>query len=118
MTAAFSERDWIKIEHAAFRQFVTNPAAAEFPKTRERLRRQRTGQVSLACRRFRSVMESEQPPKTKDEAIRQVVGLIGRLLSIIFPQYALLISIIGFLWDVSTGNEATIIGAATNQGPS
>jgi hypothetical protein len=44
-------------------------------------------------------MESSQPPKSRDEAIRNVIGLIGSLLSYFLPQYALLISIISFLWD-------------------
>ena len=118
MTAAFTERDWMTIEQAAFREYVTLPTVATSPGKREKFRKQRSGQVSFALRRFRDAMESEDPPKTKDEAIRRVVGLIGRLLAIIFPQYALLISIIGFLWDVSTGNESTISGvpsgAATN----
>ena len=113
MTAAFSERDWQQIEQAAFHAYVTLPVVATSPGKRDKFRRQRAGQVSLACRRFRDVMESENPPVNKDEAIRQVVGLIGRVLAIIFPQYALLISIIGFLWDVSTGNDLTISGVAS-----
>jgi hypothetical protein len=113
MTAAYTEKEWMRIEQAAFRAYVTLPAVGTSPSKRDKFRRQRAGQVSLACRRFRSAMESETPPKTKDEAIRQVVGLIGRLLAIIFPQYALLISIIGFLWDVSTGNDVTISGVAS-----
>jgi hypothetical protein len=112
MTAAFGERDWGRIEQAGFREFVSNAVASVSHSKRHRVREKRREQFSEAFRNFRDVMESDKPPQNKDEAIRQVVGLIGRLLSIIFPQYALLISIISFLWDVSTGNDVTISGVA------
>ena len=122
MTAAYAERDWDRIEQAGFREFVSNAVASVPHAKRHRVREKRREQFSEAFRHFRDVMESEKPPQTKDEAIKQVVSLLGRILSWIFPQYALLISIIGFLWDVSTGNEVTISGvssgAATNTGPS
>ena len=108
MTAAFTERDWDRIEQAGYTKFVGIPVAEASPRKRAKLRQKRQEQFSEAYRHFRDVMESEQPPASKEEAIRQIVGLFGKLLAVIFPQYALLISIIGFLWDVSTGAHSTI----------
>jgi len=113
MTAAFSERDWDRIERAAYTEFVTNAVVSATGGKRNKVRKTRTEQVEQAYRKFRDAMENPDPPQSRDEAIRQVVGLLGKLLAIVFPNYALLIQIIGFLWDVSTGQNVTIAGVAS-----
>ncbi len=113
MTAAFTERDWDRIYSAAYGEFVTMELVATHPRKRSQVREKRVLQVEQAFRRFRDVIEDRNPPRSKDEAIRRIVGLLGTLLAIVFPQYALLIRIIGFLWDVSTGNNVTISGVAS-----
>ena len=102
MTAAFDNQIWYTLESKAWRAFDCNPTPAESlvkPSRTDRARQRKRVQVSDVVVRFRKTMESSQPPKSRDEAIRNVIGLIGSLLSYIFPQYALLISIISFLWD-------------------
>lgn len=112
MTAAFTERDWERIERAAWDEFVSRPAMKLGASRRVRFREKRSVQLLTTTMKFRAAMESPNPPRTKDEAIRQIVGLLGSILAILFPQYGLLISIISFLWDVSTGANTTISGVA------
>ena len=58
------------------------------------------GQIVGATLAFEKVMNSRRPPKSRDEAIRRAVGLLGMMLAAMFPQYALAIKVAGFLWDV------------------
>ncbi len=117
MTAAFGERDWDRIEQAGFREFVSNTVASVPNAKRHRVREKRREQFAEAYRNFRDVMESDKPPQTKDEAIKQVLNAFLRIaaavLPFLFPQTKLLIAIISFLWDVSTGNGVTISGVAS-----
>ena len=111
MTAASTERDWDRICRALNVEFIWRPAKAMKYEKRFAFCTKRERQLQSAFDQFRYVMESDNPPRSKEEAIRQVLGLLRRglgMLSWIFPQYALLIAIIGFLWDVSTGQNVTI----------
>jgi hypothetical protein len=72
---------------------------------RVKFREKRSVQLLTTCIQFRKQMESESPPETREEAIRRIVGVLGTLLAIVFPQYALLIQIISFLWDATTGQN-------------
>lgn len=116
MTAAFSERDWDRIYNATWQEFVTFPAIQTVGSKRNKFREKRSGQVAATINNFRAAMESDNPPQSKEEAVRQVAGLLRRILgalSWVFPQYSILIQIIGFLWDVSTGQNVTIAGVAS-----
>lgn len=112
MTAAFTERDWERIERAAWDHFVSSPAMSLGASRRVKFREKRSVQLLTTCIQFRKQMESDSPPETREEAIRRIVGVLGTLLAIVFPQYALLIQIISFLWDATTGTQSTISGVA------
>ena len=111
MTAAFTERDWDRICRALNEEFIWRPVASMKQNKRMPFAAKRERQLQSTFDQFRAAMESDNPPQSKEEAIRRVAGLLRNLLgalSWIFPQYALLIAIIGFLWDVSTGQNVTI----------
>ena len=116
MTAAFNEQDWSRICRAVNEEFIWRPVKAMKHEKRFAFCAKRERQLQSAFNQFRYVMESDNPPRSKEEAIRQVLGLLRTglgMLSWIFPQYALLIAIIGFLWDVSTGQNVTITNVAS-----
>jgi hypothetical protein len=52
---------------------------------------------------FHSVVTSDNPPQTREQAIRSTVGTLGWVLSFLFPQYSLAIKVAGFLWDLWHG---------------
>jgi|GEM_PF-1914265 len=45
------------------------------------------------------VMESTKPPQSRSEAIRRIVGPLAIMLAMVFPQYALMIRVAGWVWD-------------------
>jgi hypothetical protein len=45
-------------------------------------------------------MNSDNPPKSREEAARRALGFLGMFFASIFPQYALAIKVAFFLWDV------------------
>lgn len=65
---------------------------------------------------FGKVMNSPNPPQTRDEAIESTMGVLGMILSYLFPQYRLAISIIGFLWDMWQRNSASVTIAGVAEG--
>ena len=68
-------------------------------RTEAKERRQKRDRVSATIATGLDVLESENPPKSKEEAIRRIVGVVAFLLAGIFPQYALAIKVAGWLWD-------------------
>jgi hypothetical protein len=119
MTAAHEQRlkedEWLRIKDAALKHFVNEPTAQEAPRKRNRFREKRLKETNRCIGAFRKVMESNNPPKSKEEAIRIAIGLLGYLLSFVFPHYALAIQIIGFLWDIMQGQSVTIAGVAIGE---
>jgi hypothetical protein len=107
MTAAFSQRDQYRIEADAWKAFNCAPTAAGSKKESRALLAKRT-QVSSTIAKGMAVFESESPPKSREQAIRAIVGVVAMLLSAIFPQYRLAISIAGWLWDYLHGDPAAL----------
>lgn len=116
MTVAFNEKDWDRICRALNEEFIWRPVKAMKREKRLAFYAKRERQLQSTFDQFRAAMESDNPPNSKEEAVRQVAGLLRRVLgalSWVFPQYSLLIQIIGFLWDVSTSQNVTIAGVAS-----
>lgn len=101
--------DWFMIEAKTWRAFDCQPVVGESllkPSRKDRVRIKKRNQVSIGVDRFRQVMDSPNPPQTRDEAVKSVIGSFGYFLAIIFPQYALLIQIITVAWELLQNMEA------------
>lgn len=111
MTAAFSQRDAYRIEAEAWRAFQVAPLASagmlKEPKS-QRLKRTR---ISETVARGLEVLESDNPPKSRDEAIKRIVGAGLMLLAFLFPQYRLAIQVAGWLWDYVHDDPSARAGA-------
>ncbi len=105
MTAAHTQRDAYSIEANAWRQFGVAPLAAGVLKE-SRAQRQKRRQISDTVASGLEILESNSPPKSRDEAIRMIVGAVGMALSILFPQYRLAIQVAGWLWDYLHGDPS------------
>lgn len=107
MTAAFTQLDQIRIEAKLWVAMDCHPlpgwSLTTAGKKKYRQREQKRKQVSQASDKFFDVMNSDNPPQSREEAISLIVGTLGKLLSFVFPQYALMISVVVWLWDFTHG---------------
>jgi len=114
MTAAFSQRDAYSIEAQAWREFGVAPLAAGVLKESKAQRHKRR-QISETVASGLEILESNSPPKSRDEAIRMIVGALGMALSILFPQYRLAIQVAGWLWDYVHGDPSATTSGDTQR---
>lgn len=105
MTAAFTQRDAYRIEAEAWREFKVAPLAAGVLKESRAQRAKRT-QISNTVAKGLEVFESDNPPKSQEEAIRMIVGALGMALSLLFPQYRLMIEVVEWLWRYTHSEPA------------
>ena len=105
MTAAFSERDILRIEGEALRHFQCASVGASWKEPRDRIRKRDA--VSKTVARGMEVLNSDNPPKSRDEAIRLIVGVVAMALAFLFPQYKLAIQVAGWLWDYLNATQQT-----------
>lgn len=99
-----SLRDQLSIETAALRQFdceVYLSPQGRNREPRERVKNRRRVNATTAA--FFNAMNSSNPPATREEAIRSTIGGLGMLLAFLFPQYAMAITVAGWLWDFLHG---------------
>ncbi len=102
MKPTFSTKDQADIEAAALREF--DCSVLPFGHKKEsRQRQRRREQVQTTTRRFLDAVNSSRPPKTKQEAIAASIGPLASVLSFLFPQFALAISVAAWLWDYLNG---------------
>ena len=106
MTAAFStnERDnIIRSAHYVFgcHQYTTG-VRNEPPE-----RRKKRDRITATIDRGFEVLESDNPPQSREEAIRRIVGVAAMLVAFLFPQYRLAIQVAGWLWDYIYGVGVT-----------
>lgn len=102
MTAAFTQNDAYRIEAQAWRDFQVAPIAAGVLKE-SKAQRQKRARVSETVAAGLAVLESKNPPRSREEAIRMIVGAVGMALALLFPQYRLAIQVAGWLWDYLHG---------------
>ena len=95
MTAAFFERDSL-YDHACFHFECSPKAVSMFQKPDKRAARKRN-QIANTIDQFRKAMSSDNPPRTKQEAVEMVSPFLTLLLSMLFKQFA--IQVIEWLWD-------------------
>ena len=110
MTAAFTQRDAYDIEAKAWRAFDVMPLSAGILKESKAQRRKRT-QISDTVARGLEVLESRNPPKSRDQAIKMIVGSAAMALAFFFPQYRLAIQVAGWLWDYVHDDPSALAGA-------
>lgn len=106
MTAAFTQNDAYRIEAQAWRDFQVAPIAAGVLKE-SKAQRQKRARISETVAAGLAVLESKNPPRSREEAIRMIVGAVGMALALLFPQYRLAIQVAGWLWDYLHGAEVS-----------
>lgn len=89
-------------ESAAMARFMSDGVmlADGIDPQNERKSNRREKNIKAASKSFHRVMNSENPPKSREEAARRALGFLGMFFASIFPQYALAIKVAFFLWDV------------------
>jgi hypothetical protein len=98
MTAAFSDRDTRNVTLSAHYAFDCNQYVLGV-KNDPPARRKKRDAVSATVARGMEVLNSDNPPKSKEEAIRAIAGAVAMALAFLFPQYRLMIQVAGWLWD-------------------
>ena len=111
MTAAFTQRDAYRIEAEAWRAFKVAPLAAGVLKE-SRAQRAKRREISRTVTKGLEVLDSNNPPKSEDEAIRMIVGALGMALSFLFPQYRLMIQVVSWLWGYTHNEPAPGFGSS------
>ena len=89
------------MQSAALNRFGTPTFGGTFARQR-RAEREREA-IRETASAFHRVVNGANPPQSRDEAIRSTVGVLGWVLSFLFPQYAIAIKVAGFLWDLLHG---------------
>ncbi len=94
MTAAFLHNDIYQIESEAWKKFDCQPLAAgrDNPK-----RSGKRDKVSRIVEKYFNVMNSDDPPLTKEQAVEMVSPFFALLLSLFFKQLSVLV--IEWLWE-------------------
>ena len=111
MTAAFTERDRENITLSACYAFDCNHYVAGVRNDPPERRKKRK-HVEETVSRGLEVLESNSPPRSREEAIRRIVGAVAMALAFFFPQYRLAIQVAGWLWDYVHGSES-VAGSGT-----
>ena len=111
MTHFHSYQEIISIETEAWRAFDCQPEAWRAFDCRPvatrrggKKRDAKRDKVTAVTNRFFDVMMSDNPPKTKDDAVTMLTPVLGLLLSIFFKQLAVMV--IEWLWDRTKESRA------------
>ena len=111
MTDITSRKQIINIETEAWRAFDCQPEAWRAfdcqPVATVRGGKKRDAKrdkVTAVTNRFFDAMMSDNPPKTKDDAVTMLTPMLGLLLSIFFKQLAVMV--IEWLWDRTKESRA------------
>lgn len=95
MTAIFFNRDIYQIEAEAWKKFDCHPMAVASRDISRRLSKR--DKVSKIVERYFAVMNGDDPPLTKEQAVEMVAPFMTLLLSLFFKQLAVLV--IEWLWE-------------------
>lgn len=98
----------------AYREFGCTETVSRGKRNNRKAEKKREQVRGYAGKLF-VAMNSDNPPRTQDEAIAVVLGVVGRVLSYLFPQYALAIAVAIFIWNQLV-NQPTV-QTATHEGP-
>jgi len=94
MTAAFAQNDIYQIEAEAWRHFECHPLAAGRDNQKRSVKRDKVSRVLL---NYFDVMNGDNPPLTKEQAVEAVAPFIALLLSLFVKQLTVLV--IEWLWE-------------------
>jgi hypothetical protein len=94
MTAAFLHNDIYQIESEAWRHFDCQPLAAGRDNSKRSNKRDK---VSKIVEKYIDVMNSDDPPLTKEQAVEMVAPFLTLLLSLFFKQLSVMV--IEWLWE-------------------
>ncbi len=101
MTHFHSYQEIISIESEAWRAFDCQPVASGRGGKKRDAKRDK---VTAVTNRFFDVIMSDNPPKTKEDAVTMLTPVLGLLLSIFFKQLAVMV--IEWLWDRTKESRA------------
>lgn len=89
-------------ESAAMAEFMSDGVmlADGIDPANERRANRREKTIKATSRSFYRVMNSDNPPQSREEAARRALGFLGLFFATLFPQYSLAIKVAFFLWDV------------------
>jgi len=94
MTAAFAQNDIYQIEAEAWRKFDCHPTAMCRDVSKRISKRDKVSRVLL---NYFDVMNGNNPPLTKEQAVEAVAPFIALLLSLFVKQ--LTVMVIEWLWE-------------------
>lgn len=95
MTAAFLNSDIYRIEAEAWKKFDCHPMAVASRDIYKRVSKR--DKVSKIVEKYFAVMNSDDPPLTKEQAVEMVAPFMTLLLSLFFKQLA--VQLIEWLWE-------------------
>ena len=89
-------------ESAAMAEFMSDGVmlADGIDPANERKANRREKTIKSTSKSFYRVMNSDNPPQSREEAARRALGFLGLFFATLFPQYSLAIKVAFFLWDV------------------
>lgn len=95
------------LETMALEEFDCRPLQlGHKPEKKERVRRRQTVQDATA-KFSRALMNN--PELSKTETLRTIIGVLRMMLAPMFPQIALAIAVLEFLWDLTHQQPGTVI---------
>ena len=95
------------MQTAALNQFGRSTYGGRGTHAQQRRAERERKAITDTASAFHSVVTSDNPPQSRDEAIRSTVGTLGWVLSFLFPQYAIAIKVAAFLWDLWQQSRGT-----------
>lgn len=95
MSAVFHQRDVATIEAECWRKFQCQPLPTGFSESKERQKKRDL--CTRITTRYFDAMNSEHPPRTRDEAVRMALPIGWLILSILFRTLA--VEIVKWLWS-------------------
>ncbi len=95
MSAVFHMRDVATIEAECWRKFQCQPVPTGFDESHDRQKRRKL--CSAITDRYFAAMNSDNPPKTRDQAVRMALPIGWLILSILWKTIAL--ETIQWLWS-------------------
>jgi len=95
MSAVFHMRDVATIEAECWRKFQCQPVATGWKEPKHRVKKRDL--CSRITQRYFDAMNSDKPPRTRDEAARMALPIGWLILSLLWKTIA--IEIIQWLWS-------------------
>lgn len=105
----FSEALKLSMEEAAWKHFECEPVLSGRDRNDPRRAKKRE-KVSEATEQFFDALNSDNPPKSREEVISLALGFLGRLIVYLIPgaaPFVLSVQVFIWLWDRMHGEHET-----------